>query len=291
MENKFGVWGAAAGGLVAAGTLLYTYVDGERANAREQDLSFSQFAAKISRLEADLEQMDEELARKEEEIAALRSAMGAIGTSAPVDLTALETRLDQLENRTSGQLAAPTVEDVATYLMRNHREALRGPQGLTGPQGPAGAKGDRGEPGVAGQSATTAANPRAPIQVNTEFSSTYEDQYWGTTRVSLIGCAGRGQRVICTFILFPEADTNLRMWQQYSRLALPSAEWVTASDLALGGNDAGTFGSINLSQGVPTRLEMNFQLPSGGHEGLLALEVVAEVDRYKAAWRNVGLEN
>lgn len=287
MENKFGVWGAAAGGLVAAGTLLYTYVDGERANAREQDLSFSQFAAKISRLEADLEQMDEELAQKEQEIADLRSAMGAIDQSTPVDLAALENRLHQLENRPVGQGAAPSVEAVAAYLVNNHSEALRGPQGLPGPRGPIGAKGERGEPGAPGQTA----NPRAPIQVTTEFRSEYEDQYWGTTRVTLIGCAGRGQRITCKLILFPEADTNLRLWQQYSRLALPTAEWVTASDLSLGGEANSSFGSISLSQGIPTKLEVNFQLPNGGHKGLLALEIVAEQDVYKAAWKNVGLES
>lgn len=289
MESKFGLLGAAVGGLIGAGTLVYTYVDGERTNAREQDLSFSQFAAKISRLEADLEQMDEDLSRKEQEIATLRSTLKTLGQAAPIDLAALEARLSELENRPSAQGKGPSVDAVAAYLMQNHKEALRGPQGVPGPQGPEGAKGEKGEPGAVGQAVSSGVNPRAPIQITTDYQSDFEDQYWGTTRVSLIGCAGKGQRVTCKLVLFPEADADLRMWSQYSRVALPSAEWVFASDLAFGGADAGTFASISLSKGIPIRLEMSFQLPSGGHEGLLALEVVAENDRLKAAWRDVQL--
>lgn len=282
MENKFGVWGAVAGGLVAVGTLLYTYVDGERANAREQDLGFSQFAAKISRLEADLEQMDEELSHKEQEIASLRDTMNAFGAQEPVDLSSLERRLSKLEERPAGQEEAPSIEAVAAYLLQNHAGALRGPQGPAGPQGP------KGETGAAGGSATQ--NPRSPIKVSRDFSTDFEPQYFGSTKASLVGCAGGGIRVSCTMLLEPEdaAQYHFQSRNGNIRAALPTAEWVEAKELKVGQQKDWVVGG-KLSAGIPARVDIAFNLPSGGHEGLLALEIFDGVSKSTAVWKDIPL--
>lgn len=284
MDNKIGVAGVA-GGLVGIGTLLYTYIDGERANAREQDLGFSQFAAKISRLEADLEQIDEELTLKDQEISSLRDALSAIGERAPVDLTLLEKRLSDLEEQPVGQGQAASVEAVAAFLVQNHLDELRGPQGPAGPQGPVGPK---GEAGAAGSSA--ALNPRAPIEVTGDFSTDFEPQYFGSTKANLVGCAGKGVRVSCTMLLEPEdaASYHFQARGDKIRLALPTAEWVQAKEFKVGSQKNWVVGG-NLSAGIPQRVDIAFDLPSGGHKGFLALEVFEGQSRSTAVWKDIPL--
>lgn len=291
MKIAAGVVGGIFTGVLGIATFAYEYVDAERANAREQDLGFSQFAAKISRLEADLEQMDEELTQKEAEIAELRKSMGAIGSSDGSDVRKLEARIAALESRPHGAATSATPEQVASVLIRDYSSQLRGLQGPQGPQGPVGPQGPAGPRGEAGASGNPGSvNPNAPIKVSRDFSTDFEPQYFGSTKASLMGCAGKGVRVSCTMLLEPEESVNFHFQSRNGniRAALPSAEWVEANEIKVGSQRDWVVGG-SLSAGIPTRVDIAFNLPSGGHDGLLALEVFDGQSRTKAVWKNIPL--
>jgi succinate dehydrogenase flavin-adding protein (antitoxin of CptAB toxin-antitoxin module) len=270
--------------VVAVGTLGYTLWDGERSNARENDLSFSQFAAKISRLEADYEQLSAVLASKDSELAALQEQMsGTVGNSDEL-LVQLENRISKLEDNPSlpGSVA---VEEIVDLLLRDHLDLLEGP---VGPQGPRGETGPVGPPGIAG---ATSNNSGGQVQITTEFTTEHQKEYLGSAEATLVGCDKDGALVECSIILVENGDENLLygFYPADSRTALPSAEWVSASSLSANGESE--FGRnsfmIELSPGIPTKIVVSFQIQSRDTAGLLALELKSR--RGMVSWRNISL--
>ena len=72
------------------------------------------------------------------------------------------------------------------------------------------------------------------------------------------------------------------------RVALPTAEWVAASEFTIGAEKSYNV-KASLSADIPSRMEVAFNLPSGGHDGLLALEVKERFSGSAAAWKDITL--
>jgi hypothetical protein len=279
---------------VAIGTLGYTLWDGERSNSRENDLSFSQFAAKISRLEVELEQLNGTIRAKEQEVQILRqqvSDSGMVDTSA---FDELAKRVDKLE-KNSLSAANVTPEQVAEVLIQNFPDAIRGPQG---PQGPAGPKGEPGPQGISSDNSETSSSGKDGTKaalIDPDYSSDFPKLEFGTAEATLIGCEQQETIVQCA-VLLEETSSKITRYsfRDATRVALPSAEWVenfqrSANGLSFSNREEL---EVELSPGIPTRVEFRFKVGSARLDGLLGFEARAANFAGRlitATWRDIRL--
>lgn len=272
--------------IVAIGTLGYTLWDGERSNARENDLSFSQFAAKISRLEADLEQLGSTVSSKETEIQALRDQLQASTNNAStVSIDELTSRVAALEaSRPSG--VDVNAEDVARVLVRDYLETLKGPPGPPGPMG------ERGPAGKDGSANTSTSDSSGSIIIQPDFSSDFPTGTIGSMEVSLLKCDQDGSAIKCS-VLVKETGSRAKkvVFAQNTRIALPSAEWVQNRKRTANGEstDGSKYLYLKLTPGIPTRIDFEFPVPSSPLQGLLGFELYEENIGGSYTWPNVSL--
>lgn len=278
--------GAGVAGAVATGIGIISF---QQESAQAQ----ADRAERIKGAEVRIEKVEMELNRKESELEKIADRLDVVSDRAGneslrQELKALSLRLKAVESAPSSG-AGPTAEQVARVLMRDYADTLRGPVGPVGPKGDKGepgAKGDKGEQGAS--VAGGAVNPRAPIKITTEYRSSFEDQYWKDARVSLIGCSGKGTRVKCNLMVFPEQDIQLNLFASAARVALPDGVFAWGAKVTLG-NQGGKRADLNLSGGVPTKLVYEFGLETGGHDGLLEIRLTEHMSGEKLIWKDVPL--
>ena len=251
---------------------------------RSNELSIQSSAERLRDTAGDLEKLATRIEAKEDQ----RDVQSLLAR-----LQDIETELQELRDRPVTSGGAVSAEEVAAILARDYAEQMRGP---AGPKGDTGARGPQGERGPKGEAVASGSvgngQARSAITIDAAFSSNYEVKFVDTVQFTLLGCSATGPRAECTLLLEQTGDTNqvLRFWTQNTRAALPSAEWVGAASIAIGGGGTNTFHSIDLAAGIPTKISFGFNLPSAGHDGLLALEVGADSRPDLVTWKNVVLE-
>lgn len=298
-------WQKIGGGVlafagVAVPTVLWLADQQKESEAVRQSLEVrvARVEEKVKSSQDDLRLADSELRSMRERIEKVSSVTG--DAALREELKDIAARLAVIEKTPQRGGSTVSAEQVAAVLMRDYAETLRGPMGPVGPrgtqgpvgpegpQGPVGPAGPKGEDGEAGAASTGGTDPRRPIKITTEYRSDFEDQYWGSTRVSLIGCSGGGTRVTCNLVMFPEADAKVRLIYDYARIATPEADWVKGKSVSIG-QTQGRDVTSELSDGIPIRASVSFDLPNGGHEGLLALQFREIQSNATIEWRNVPL--
>jgi len=271
--------GTAAAAAVTTGVGIMTF---QQESAQAQ----ADRAERIKGAEVRIEKVEMELDRKENELEKIADRLDVVSDRAGSEslrqeLKAMSARLKAIESA-SAVAGAPTAEQVARILIRDYADVLRGPEG---PRGATGAKGEKGEQGDAGGGS---ANPNAPIAISTEYQSAFEDQYWGDARVSLIGCSGKGTRVKCSLVAFPEQEKFLNLFADRSRVALPNGVFAQGTAVTIG-NQRSSRVQETLSAGVPTKIEYEFALESGGHDGLLEIKLLEYTTGEYLVWKNIPL--
>lgn len=251
---------------------------------RSNELSIQSSAERLQDTASDLEKLAERIQSAEDkrDIQELRSAVSQ-----------LQTEVEKLKQRPVAAGTGASAEEVAAVLARDYAEELRGPAGPKGAKGERGLQGEQGPKGEAGSAGSgVTGQARGAIVIDASFSSNYEEKYVDAVKLTLLGCSANGPRAECALLLEQTGggNTNLRFWSQYSRAALPSAEWVQAASVTIGGSEPDNFQTIDLVSGIPTKISFEFNLPSAGHDGLLALEIGAGSQPQLVTWKNVVLE-
>jgi Collagen triple helix repeat (20 copies) len=158
----FGVLIAALAGIFGA---ALTNWSAESIADRKTIADLSTVVAEVGVLKPKVENVSPKVDALVEQVRDL-SSLGLAG-SAAAELDALQTRLTALEGevtRLRSDLAGapPTGSidpaELATALVRDHLDALRGPKGEAGPAGPQGEKGPQGDAGLPGQ-----VGPEGPV--------------------------------------------------------------------------------------------------------------------------------
>ncbi|WP_341368334.1 collagen-like protein [Yoonia sp. BS5-3] len=277
---------------VSALALLYTYIDGERDNSRSNDISFSEYASKISRLESNQERLTERLIESTAEVERLEAMLASLPPPTDFDqLDGLLARIADLERRPAAATADIDVSDVADALFENYGDALRGDTGPRGPQGEQGPQGDQGPAGEATGTTTAVALASPEVREQFIFDSEFETKRIGDLQVDLVGCFNGGGSVSCEFQV--EALTSDIVEVSFRsidfQIALETSEWHESNRVRLLNRTATSHSTLrhDFIPNLPVRVFADFQGAETNGSGLPIVEFCTTGCNTKTSWNSV----
>lgn len=267
----------------------------EREYANQLDVTFSEYASRVTRLEEQLKQLSGSLTERDMQLTALRAELAK---QAPIDLSALdafEERLKLVERRR--QSSSVSVDSVADVLMRDYAQQLRGPKGDPGPAGPMGARGPAGPQGAAGEAGSggTVLQPMQDPDVlaNFAFTSDFETKRMGDLQVDLVECLNGGSSVHCEFQVewLGEGVKQFRHDGSQFRIATEDSSWYNGSSVSMLNSSNNSWVEHDFIPKLPVRVRVDFKGVNTRGVGMPFVRYCTLNCWNETTWSNVAFAN